>query len=141
MIPQFRFDLVYMIGGVTVREIIVGRITLPNWVLLPPCKQALSVHIPPRDKRLLSYTRLLARSALKTKPKTMGDWAFMIAAPMLWSSLSSNIRQAPTFTFLYYYKNNYYRKSSIEPLLSSKPLPLISPFSIKRPSPPLIFLP
>ena len=32
MIPQFRFDLVYVIGGVTVREIIVSRITLPNWV-------------------------------------------------------------------------------------------------------------
>ena len=43
------------------------------WVLLPPCKQALSVHIPLRDKLLLSYTRLLARSALKTKPKTMAS--------------------------------------------------------------------
>ena len=76
------YDLVYMIDGVTVPEIIVSRITLPYWVLLPPCKQALSVHIPLRDIRLLSYTRLLARSALKTKPKTMGDWAIMIAAPM-----------------------------------------------------------
>ena len=127
MIPHFRFDLVYMIGGVTVREIIVSRITLPNWVLLPPCKQAPSVHMPPRDKRLLSYTRLLARSALKTKPKTMGDWAFIIAAPMLWSSLSLNIRQAPTFTFLYYYNNNFYRKSSIEPLVSNKPPPSNKP--------------
>ena len=126
MIPQFRFDLVYMIGEVTVREIIVSRITLPNWVLLPPCKQALSVHIPPRDKRLLSYC-LLARSALKTKPKTMGDWAFMIASPMLWSSLSLNIRQAATFTFLCYCNNYYYRKSSIEPLLSNKPPPSNKP--------------
>ena len=105
----------------------MSRITLPNWVLLPPCKQALSVHIPLRDKRLLSYTRLLERSALKTKPKTMGDWAFMIASPMLWSSLSLNIRQAATFTFLYYYNNNYYRKSSIEPLLSNKPPPSNKP--------------
>ena len=119
MIPHFRFDLFYMIDGVTVREIIVSRITLPNWVLLPPCKLALSVHIPLRDKRLLSYTRLLARSALKTNPKTMGDWAFMIAAPMLWSSIPLNIRQAATFTCLYCDNNNYYSKYSIKPPLPS----------------------
>ena len=61
----------------------------------------------------------------------MGDWAFMIAAPMLWSSLSLNIRQVATFTFLYCYNNNYYRKSSIEPLQSNKPPPSNKPHNYR----------
>ena len=38
---------------------------------------------------------LLARSTLRTK-KTMGDRAFMIAAPILWNSLPLSVRQAAT---------------------------------------------
>ena len=72
----------------------------------------------------------------------MGEWAYMIAAPMLWSSLSLNIRQAVTFTCLYCYNNNHDRKSSINPLLSNKPNPSNEPPSLlSSPFPPLIFLP
>ena len=38
---------------------------------------------------------LLARSTIRTK-KTMGDRAFMIAAPILWNSLPLSVRQAAT---------------------------------------------
>ena len=38
---------------------------------------------------------LLARSTIRTK-KTIGDRAFMIAAPILWNSLPLSVRQAAT---------------------------------------------
>ena len=47
------------------------------------------------DLRRNSNGILLARSTLRTK-KTMGDCAFEIAAPILWSSLPFSVRQAGT---------------------------------------------
>ena len=47
------------------------------------------------DLRRNSNGVLLARSTIRTK-KTMGDRAFMIAAPMLWNRLPLSVRQAAT---------------------------------------------
>ena len=54
---------------------------------------------------------LLARSTIRTK-KSMGDRAFMIAAPILWNRLPLSIRQATTIdTFKSLVKTYLFTKS------------------------------